>query len=162
MDLKNKNTIEIENEFIAPDSEILENEFNTLKHCLLNLSEKKSIEYLSIASIFNKEHIVLLENSDTNYFKKIKEETTYSRNHLSLKEKIILDMLNKKYAKYYLIILYYYIYDDNNDIYLDLLKSMKKSMNFVRDGRGVGCDISEACAYMKPDKKEHVVEVGNA
>ena len=125
---ENKNTIEIENEFIAQDSEILENEFNKLKHCLLNLSEKKSIEYLSIANIFDKEHIVLLENSDINYFKKVQEETTYPRNHLSLKEKIILDMLNKKYTKYYLIIVYYYIYDDNNDIYLDLLKSMKKKI----------------------------------
>ena len=124
--MENKSTleieIEIENEFIAPYSEILENEFNTLNHCLLNLSEKKSIEYLSIANFFDKKHIVLLENSDTNYLKKIQEETTYPRNHLSLKEKIILDMLNKKYTKYYLIIYYYYIYDDNNDIYLDLLK----------------------------------------
>jgi len=129
MEKYNKSTLEIENEFIAPYSEILGNEFNTLKHCLLNLSEKKSIEYLSIANIFDKENIVLLENSDINYLKKIQEETTYPRNHLSLKEKIILDMLNKKYTKYHLIILYYYIYDDNNDIYLHLLKSMKKKID---------------------------------
>ncbi len=38
-------------------------------------------------------------------------------------------MLNKKYTKYYLIILYYYIYGDNNDIYLYLLKSMKKKID---------------------------------
>ena len=68
----------------------------------------------------------------TNYLKKVQKETTYPRNHLSLKEKIILDMLNNKYTKYYLIILYYYIYDDNNDIYLDLLKSMKKKPIYKR------------------------------
>lgn len=129
MEKINKSTLEIETEYIAPNSKILENEFNTLKQYLLNLSEKKSIEYLSIANIFDKEHIVLLENSNTKYLKKVLKETTYPRNHLLLKEKIILNMLNKKYTKYYLIILYYYIYDDNNDIYLYLLKSMKKKIN---------------------------------
>ena len=54
----------------------------------MNLSEKKSIEYLSIANIFDKEHIVLLENSGTNYLKKALKETTYPRKHLLLKEKI--------------------------------------------------------------------------
>lgn len=129
MEKINKSTLEIETEYIAPNSKILENEFNTLKQYLLNLSEKKSIEYLSIANIFDKEHIVLLENSNTKYLKKVLKETTYPRNHLLLKEKIILNMLNKKYTKYYLIILYYYIYDDNNDSYLYLLKSMKKKIN---------------------------------
>ena len=102
-----------------------------LKSTLLKLTERESMNYLSLVYFITDDNLYILNdyiiknNIDSNNLCYKDEKSNIIRDKLTINELTIINDLDFKYKKYFIIIFYFFSEDEHNEFFLSFLMNIK-------------------------------------